>query len=522
MSVPQRLIKSLKNNGHSIVSKLHQEIPSALIRHMGPQIQELFAAKWFQTAREYFTNPPEIHILSIETKEIELLDILGELRTYLLSGQKIQLGPEFGPTHKTDKYLAKIHSILTQINNKHITRIQRRALRKYIEINPIGRGILKVFFEEIVSQGKIAPEMELIFNPYTSLVNLAEIYAQCSEYSLVKYAVPELGILEARIHLYYPAEKRDEYLAQQISYDTEFNTNNSHQPWLSDAIKRVCFFNRLLGTKKQPRAIHVFLANFCKKFMHVSGKSDLIFTPNEINTGVCDMTDIIITRSEESLKTLLHELIHFHSLDFKHAAHDELCAGLFNITTEQSSFNLFEAHTECLASILHCLTRAILPQNQSDKELSRAFRKLLIAQIYYTMKKAGQILAASGCHNYTEFINPNDREKCQLRENTNVFSYFFVKSFLYLGLQDWLAGCCCPISARFIDTENTNDQVSGQNMLKQIIQTGYQNKILQKIINNEIHLAHHQPLQAHKRSVKKPYMQPLAFADNSLKMVCVP
>lgn len=520
MSVPRKLIKSFKTQKKlkpNTTNTLNLETPLSLIRHMGPQIQELFAAPWFQTAKEYFTNPPVIHILSIDTKEILLLDILGELRNYLTDPDIVfHVLQENHISSNNDRYLAKIRAILNKIDTKHITRIQRRALRKYIEINPLGRVILKGFYEKIVADGKIAPEMELIFNPYTSLVNLAEIYAQCSEHSLVKYSVPELGIQEARINLYYPAKKRDEYLAQELGADTLLN--NRQLAWLPDALRRICFFNKLLGTKKQPRAIHIFLANFSKEFMHVSGKEDIVFTPSEINTGVCNMIDIIITRSEESLKTLLHELIHFHELDFKHPTHDEFCAGLFNITTEQSSFNLFEAHTECLASILHCLTRAVMPLTQSQYQIDKEIRRLLIKQIYYTMKKVAQILATSGCDSYVEFITPTDKDKCQLRENTNVFSYFFVKSFIYLGLQDWLLGCCDQKTARFlVDTDNTNSPLSSQEMLKKIIQDGYQNKILTKIINNHINLAHQQSQLDHRRSVKKS----VSIVDNSLKMVCV-
>ena len=486
MSVHLKLGKSTTTNNLA-----WNEVPHTLKQHMNPQIHELLETRWFQTAREYFTTPPQIHIISVETKEVELLNIIAELRDYLaeLPDSPSSTGP-------------KIRAILAKIDPRRITRTQRRALRKYIEISPLGREILKGFYTKVVADGKIAPEMELIFNPYTSLVNLAEIYAQCSEYSQVKYSVPELGIREAQIHLYYPAAKRDEYLPPDSK-------------WLPDALTRICFFNRLLGTKKQPRAIHVFLADFRKEFMQVSGKADLVFTPSEINTGVCDMTDIIITRAEESLKTLLHELIHFHSLDFKHAAHDQFCAGLFNITTEQSSFNLFEAHTECLASILHCITRSVPPltqlqsqsqsqsqsQPQIDKEFAVEFRKIFTTQIYYTMRKAAQILATSGCSSYGEFINPSAADKCQLRENTNVFSYFFVKSFIYLGLREWLTGCCDPSTARFLDTQGAS---GGQQTLKTIIQMGYKNKVLQKVIDSTIRESGKQPINA---------------ADNSLKMV---
>ena len=485
MSESHYIIQSLKTNGLDDINI----IPLSLRKHMSPQIGELYDTPWFQTAHEYFAQPPQIHITSVATKEVELLNILGELQDYLAG---LGDSPSTIITLGSPKELQKIRSILQKINPKKITRTQRRALRKYIEITPTGREILKGFYTKVVDDGKIAQDMELIFNPYTSLVNLAEIYAQCTEYSRVRYSVPEQGLRDAEIHLYYPANKRDEYLPPTSK-------------WLLDALTRVCFFNRLLDTKKQPRAIHVFLADFCKEFMHVEGKADLIFTPSEINTGVCDMTDIIITRSEESLKTLLHELIHFHSLDFKHAAHLEFCAGLFNITTEQSSFNLFEAHTECLASILHCLTRTVT----SGPKFQQKFKQVFTAQIYYTMRKAAQILATSGCDSYAEFITPTESAKCQLRENTNVFSYFFVKSFIYLGLRDWIAGCCDKSTARFLDTPGPT---GGQQILKNIIQAGYQNRILQKIIDKEIGTT--------KQSNNYSGSTTNA-ANNSLKMLCI-
>jgi hypothetical protein len=484
--------KSTKSNSTHKPDSQNDTLPLSLKHYISPQISALFGAKWFQTAQEYFTNPPEIHIQSIDTKEIRLLNILGELRDYLNGQSSYPSTATQGPDSTKEKELRKIRAILANIDPQRITRTQRRALRKYIEITQTGREILKDFYGAIATSDKMAPDMELIFNPYTSLVNLAEIYAQCTEYSQVRYSVPELGILDAEINLYYPPAKRDLYLS----------STNTHNDWLPDALCRVCFFNRLLGTKKQPRAIHVFLADFRKEFMHVSGKADLVFTPSEINTGVCDMTDIMITRAEESLKTLLHELIHFHSLDFKHAAHDDFCAGLFNITTEQSSFNLFEAHTECLASILHCLTRAIHPGTQptSHSDFLKKFRQIFAAQIYYTMKKAAHILAKSGCHSYMEFTTPADKNTCSLRENTNVFSYFFVKSFIYLGLGEWLSGCCSNRTARFIDTP------AGQETLKRIIESGYKNRILEKIIDKEINLEHQHSSSRHA-------------ANNSLKMV---
>ena len=53
------------------------------------------------------------------------------------------------------------------------------------------------------------------------------------------------------------------------------------------------------------------------ELMTIKDEKDIIFTPSEINTGVTNGKQIIITRCEEAFKTIIHELIHFHNLDFK-------------------------------------------------------------------------------------------------------------------------------------------------------------------------------------------------------------
>lgn len=467
--------------------------PSQLVRYMGPGIDKLMSMPWFQIAQEYFANPPEIDIIEITPTQPQILNVLDELLSYInrnydnLVEELIESPKNRLSNSQIANALRKIQSLLDKIDPHKLTKSQRHSMRKHIEISPIGKHVLTGFYEDLKSRDLIDPDLELILNPFTSLINLAEIYAQCDEYTMIRYSVPELGIYRSKLHLYYPESKRNQY----ITIEQTSGKGMGEKSWLSDAIHRICFFNKLLNTQKQPRGIHVFLCEFRKEFMRVQGKEDLVFTSSEINTGVCNMVDIIITRSEESLKTLFHELIHFHSLDFKHALHDKICERIFNIDTQQSSFNLFEAHTECMASILHCITR-------TPSDMTQDFNKIFTYQVWYTIKKAAQILTINNCSALSEFIHldtvnspspisiasprqGDDSDKCQpLKESTNVFSYFFVKTFIYLGLAEWLDGCCNARTCKFIDTEESH-----KNLLE-IIKSGASNPLLYKLIDSRI------------------------------------
>ena len=78
------------------------------------------------------------------------------------------------------------------------------------------------------------------------------------------------------------------------------------------------------------------------------------FKTININTAVTNGLDIIIYRCEELLKSVFHELIHFHNLDFRNTP-KQLITYLkttHNINSG-NQYIVFESITEVLANILN-------------------------------------------------------------------------------------------------------------------------------------------------------------------------
>jgi hypothetical protein len=217
--------------------------------------------------------------------------------------------------------------------------------------------------------------------------------------------------------------------------------------------------------------------------MAAKGKDPLVYTSSEINTGVCDMVNIAVTRSEEALKTVLHELFHFYDMDFKHThvRHEAKLTAQYNINNKLDSLNLFEAYTECITSIVNivCWIYFTLPftggKGNANANTNYELDKQLLAdmfsgQIIYTMYKLAKILKLNKCQAFMD-------STCQLNQTTNVASYFLFKLFLYFDLTTLSDKCIARETPKFIDTKTSVAEFTN------IIFNGSGNKVLETIMN---------------------------------------
>jgi hypothetical protein len=201
----------------------------------------------------------------------------------------------------------------------------------------------------------------------------------------------------------------------------------------------------------------------------------MIFTSSEINTGATDGKYIIITRKEEALKTIIHELIHFYNLDHRQldTELEEQLTTLLKINNKLDSLNIFEAYTETLASFLNILfSHNTNKLNNTNSTLSSTLSKQQITeqmldQICYTLFKLCRVLVSSGC---TRLGDPSDQ--CKLVQTTNVASYFMIKSFLYIMLSDLTRECIDPTTLHSCSPYK----------LKEIILKGANSRLLAQII----------------------------------------
>lgn len=162
--------------------------------------------------------------------------------------------------------------------------------------------------------------------------------------------------------------------------------------------------------------------------------------PNEINSGLStiynytDKREIVIYRSEELLKVLVHELIHAYEFD--------------NITYENKSFNrcldipmehqlnLNESFTE-FYSVLYTIFFELLETNKRTPTMTQVGKRIR-DEVSYGVLKVAQILHFFGYTTFEEFYNPSTviNRSNRFKEKTSIISYFIVKLFILANYKE--------------------------------------------------------------------------------------
>lgn len=457
-------------------------------QRLDPEIDYLVSQPWFRALHTQIIpqlqRETRIDNMTTHTNPA-VLNILEYLLQFLTTAAPTE--------HGIGTRVSELVKLLTRLSShgyRVLTRVDRYQLRRLLEIDAEGSKLKQAFFEYLRKQPDlITPESELLLNPFTSIINLAEIYRQVRSHTVVNWSCGRTveGLPDA----------------------LEFYSDSPSGPDRSEVLEycqRLALFNLFLKSRNLPKLVTIYLIDYKKEFMQVKSRPDLLFTSSEINTGVCDGVSIIISRREESLKTLIHELVHFHDLDFKHevprldAVVQQVTAN--NVSTSQTSaggdakFNLGEAHTECLASIIHLLIRSS-ESGTEETVIIGNFAELFKKQVIYTLAKQAAIMRVSQCSDLS--VNS---PQCNIRESTNLFSYFFVKSYLYFNLHAWLEGCCARDLPKF-----QHNQHSAFTNLAQILTTGSTDPLIKALVRD---LAANSANRKHTQRVQA----------KSLRMVC--
>lgn len=300
------------------------------------------------------------------------------------------------------------------------------------------------FLEYILNKysNNIPTSQKLLYkNSYTSLLHLIIIN------KFIKF--------QNSITFNYKSENVEIANDNPILIYTEEKTSLLQDPkWIRQLIYRYCFFNYLLKNNDSPKTLQIFLVDFPKQLYPL--KNNTVIGPSEINTGLTNGVDILITRKEEALKTLIHELIHFHNMDIRFVPKkiNDLLENEFsqinNMVSYNMKLNLFEAYTEFTASIYNICLSSILndeinnslmdSEYLSEKSRFSIFKKYykteLKKQIQHNEEKCSTLLEHFSC----DYIN-----NCKITLYTNMISYYFIKNIFYRNLNE---------TFRFLDNSN--------------------------------------------------------------------
>lgn len=170
-----------------------------------------------------------------------------------------------------------------------------------------------------------------------------------------------------------------------------------------------------------------YLSDEKKRFVKREILNQEVINCDNVNSGVTffyqDLPLIVIYRKEELLKVLIHELLHLyetHPIEQYDIYYDDYCKNNWKIN-RNGSLNLYEGYVETLATILHSFIYTYCIHKR--KTTIARIKKVINKEINYSKKLLNDIRSLQK-DNY-------------LNEETNVFSYFYVKTSLIQDLDSF-------------------------------------------------------------------------------------
>ncbi len=269
------------------------------------------------------------------------------------------------------------------------------------------------------------------------------------------------------------------YLFMYDNFDIK-NTNFDYETLGSEIVKRILFFNKFLNIEKLSNKFIIFLTDK-KKEIDENVVLHMHFKTININTAVTNTRDIIIYRQQELFKSIFHELIHFHNLDFRNIPQEliQYLIKTHNIKPD-NEYLLYECVTEAMANILNNL---FLSSN------IKIFTHNLKNEILFSVLQVAKILNICGYTKWDEFARidnidnidnlnnlNNSNPKKQFKQDSCVLSYYILKFYIMMNLETYFENCL-DTRIKFIQTSNSF------NNLKHIFDLSRNNIFIKNIID---------------------------------------
>lgn len=243
---------------------------------------------------------------------------------------------------------------------------------------------------------------------------------------------------------------------------------------------------------------------------HLPHSEHIVIGPKHVNSGVsysCALNgDILIYRKEEWFKVLIHELFHSLGLDFNYIHNDKLVSNMQKRFCVRSEFLLFEAYTEFWANILHTCY-VYVERKRKTGDLNISLQNMIENEIKFSMFQLIKILWFMNT-NYKTIVNPKMCSNILLyKEDTNVFSYYILKTVLLYNYREFINWCLrnnknifqfnhAPISFhnfdKFIEKiYKTKTMMNDINENEKIIKTMIKNGVIKRETLNQLKMTYY-------------------------------
>ena len=173
---------------------------------------------------------------------------------------------------------------------------------------------------------------------------------------------------------------------------------------------------------------------------------------DEINVNTAFTTtcpkdsEIVVFRKEEWFKVFIHETFHNFGLDFSDMNCDEATGFILNIFKVSSKVNLYESYTEFWAEIMNALFCSFIElkdKTNIEEFLSNAefFINFERTYSFFQLVKTLNFMGLKYSDLYSNNSNSKVLRDNLYKENTNVLSYYVIKTILINNYQSFLYWC---------------------------------------------------------------------------------
>lgn len=196
------------------------------------------------------------------------------------------------------------------------------------------------------------------------------------------------------------------------------------------------------NNNKKTFLLNIFLSESKKT---IPKNETVILGPKHCNTAVtyaCATNgQCLIYRKEEWFKVLIHETMHALCLDFSGFSYNSLKNKVKKIFPIKSDFEVSETYSELWATIINNILIAFSISN--DKVICiQYFHSLMQLEIYFALFQMVKILDYMNIYNYEYlFSKSKSSERNVYKENTNVFSYYILKSVILFNYVKFISFC---------------------------------------------------------------------------------
>lgn len=389
-------------------------------------------------------------------------------------------------------------------NNLLSSRSTIESCYKFLETEQLGQKILDSYYKinsnlksELIAKFPSIEFHSLLINSFTSFKIIEDLELRIKK--LVTFSVEWQG-------------RKIENLVYMFMYDDDITKIDVDYKTLGQyIIERILFFNNFLKIDKLPSKFIIFLTDK-KKEIDEDVIMHMHFKTININTAVTNGRDIIIYRQQELLKSIFHELIHFHNLDFRQIPNTiiQYLIKTHNIKPD-NEYLLYECVTEAMANILNNI---FLSGNIKD------FTHNLKLEIFYSTLQVAKILNICGYKKWNEFSSldklNNSNPKKHFKQDSCVMSYYILKYYIMMNLDTYFK-MCLDTKLKFIQsTESFNNLIN-------IFDLARNNIYIKKIMDNELSslgsLSKNKTMKKSKTHKSKTKLN--NKINNTLRMTCL-